>query len=241
MIGLVPPGGGGYSFFARQHVVGIACYTSFGLGPQKSMKNGICDPKLHNKYCILQYVIFSATISYMRPFNGIKPQDIVLLLKLVVLGEEKWRHVDLVSSLGLSQAEISFSLNRCRTVGFLDSAKKKVMRGALLEFLLHGLKYVFPARPGPVSRGMPTAHSAAPLAGRIISSESDIYVWPSDTGKARGQAIEPLYRSVPQAAGKDAALYELLALVDAVRAGRAREQAMAAQELERRLGGKALK
>jgi hypothetical protein len=172
----------------------------------------------------------------MRSFNGIKPQDIVVLLKLVALGEEPWRHVDLVSSLGLSQTEISFSLNRCRTVGFLDSAKKKVMKAALLEFLVHGLKYVFPVRPGAVSRGMPTAHSAAPLAGRVIVSDSDMYVWPSDTGKTRGQAIAPLYKNVPQAAGKDPALYELLALVDAVRAGRAREQVLAAQELERRLG-----
>lgn len=172
----------------------------------------------------------------MRPFNGIKPQDIAVLLKLVVLGEKKWRHVDLVAALGLSQTEISFALNRCRTVGFLDSTKKKVMKAALLEFLVHGLKYVFPARPGPISRGIPTAHSAAPLAGRIISSDTDMYVWPSDKGRACGQAIEPLYPKAPLAAEKDAELYELLALVDAIRAGRAREQALAGRELETRLG-----
>ena len=173
----------------------------------------------------------------MRAFNGIKPQDIVILLKLVVMGDEKWRHVDLVSSLGLSQTEISFALNRCRTVGFLDSEKKKVMKGALLEFLVHGLKYVFPARPGAVSRGMPTAHSAPPLADKIVAADSDMYVWPSDNGNARGQAIEPLYANVPRAAEQDRDLYALLALVDAIRAGRAREQSLAATELERRLGG----
>ncbi|MBI5743535.1 MAG: hypothetical protein HY952_03190 [Elusimicrobia bacterium] len=172
----------------------------------------------------------------MRPFNGIKPQDIAILLKLVALGDKKWRHVDLVAALCLSQTEISFALNRCRTVGFLDSAKKKVMKTALLEFLVHGLKYVFPARPGPVSRGMPTAHSAAPLASRIVSSDADMYVWPSDRGRARGQAIEPLYPKAPLAAEKDAELYELLAIVDALRAGRAREQALAVRELETRLG-----
>jgi len=172
----------------------------------------------------------------MRSFTGIKPQDIAILLKLVSLGDRKWRHIDLVASLGLSQTEISFSLNRCRTVGFLDSAKKKVMKVALLEFLVHGLKYVFPAQPGPVSRGMPTAHSAAPLAGRIIASDTDMYVWPSDKGRSRGQAIAPLYPKAPLAAEKDAELYELLALVDAIRAGRAREQALAIKELEARLG-----
>lgn len=172
----------------------------------------------------------------MRNFNGIKPQDIVILLKLISLGEKKWRHVDLVAALGLSQAEISFALNRCRTVGFLDSTKKKVMKAALLEFLVHGLKYVFPARPGPLSRGLPTAHSAAPLSKNIVASAEDMYVWPYEHGRARGQSIEPLYQKAPLAAEKDAELYELLALVDAVRAGRAREQALAVKELEARFG-----
>ena len=111
-----------------------------------------------------------------------------------------------------------------------------VMKAALLEFLVHGIKYVFPARPGLLLRGMPTAHSAPPLAGRIISSEDDIYVWPYDNGTVRGQAIFPLYDKVPQAAEKDKALYELLALVDAIRAGQARERTIAASELEKRLG-----
>lgn len=172
----------------------------------------------------------------MRSFNGIKPQDIAILLKLVSLGDKKWRHVDLVAALGLSQAEISFALNRCRTVGFLDSAKKKVMKAALLEFLVHGLKYVFPARTGPISRGLPTAHSAAPLAGKIVAPAEDMYVWPYENGRIRGQSIEPLYEKAPQAAEKDKVLYELLALVDAIRAGRARELAMAVRELEARLG-----
>lgn len=82
---------------------------------------------------------------------------------------------------------------------------------------------------------MPTAHSAAPLAKRIVSSDADMYVWPSDKGRARGQTIEPLYLKAPLAAEKDTELYELLALVDAVRAGRAREQALAVRELETRL------
>lgn len=172
----------------------------------------------------------------MRPFNGIKPQDIAILLKLVALGDKKWRHMDLVSALGLSQGEISFALNRCRTVGFLDSTKKKVMKAALLEFLVHGLKYVFPARPGPISRGLPTAHSAAPLAGKIVAPSDDMYVWPYENGRSRGQAIEPLYEKAPQAAEKDKELYELLALVDAIRTGRAREQAMAIKEFEAHLG-----
>ena len=56
-------------------------------------------------------------------------------------------------------------------------------------------------------------------------------------GKARGYAFSPLYKTVPEAAALDARLYELLALVDAVRDGQAREAALAVRELQRRLRG----
>ena len=171
----------------------------------------------------------------MRPFNGIKPQDIVIMLKLVGFGEQRWRHIDLADSMGLSQTEISFALDRCKTVGFIDSSKKKVMKSALLEFLSHGLKYVFPAKPGPICRGIPTAHCAPPLSNTIVSSDDDRYVWPWDEGKVRGQAIEPLYPNAPLAAKNDRKLYEFLALVDAIRVGRAREKILAIKELEARL------
>ena len=117
----------------------------------------------------------------------------------------------------------------------LDSSKKHVVWPSLLEFILHGLKYVFPAEPGPLCRGMPTAHSAPPLSGQIVSSENDQYVWPSNEGEVRGQAIEPIYESVPKAARKDPQLYEMLALIDALRVGRARERKIAVEELTRRL------
>ena len=146
--------------------------------------------------------------------------------------------MDLSVELGLSQTEVSFALERCRASGFLDEAKKRVNRSALLEFLLHGLKYVYPAQPGSLCRGMPTAHSSPPLSKRIVSDPHDQYVWPYGDGKMRGQAVEPLYESVPLAAEKDPSLHELLALVDALRVGRARERAIAAEVLEERIGPK---
>lgn len=174
----------------------------------------------------------------MRVLQGIKPQDILVLLKLCLWQERKWRHVDLALELGLSQTEVSFALERCRASGFLDQAKKRVIRSALLEFLVHGLKYVYPVQPGSLCRGMPTAHSAPPLSKRIVSDEHDQYIWPYSEGDMRGQAIEPLYESVPHAAAKDPQLHALLALVDALRVGRAREKAIAAEELEERIGPK---
>ena len=60
-------------------------------------------------------------------------------------------------------------------------------------------------------------------------------VWPHKNGSMRGIAFYPLYPSVPEAAGRNPALYELLALFDAVRGGSARERALALELLEARL------
>jgi hypothetical protein len=84
-------------------------------------------------------------------------------------------------------------------------------------------------------RGIPTAHSAEPLKSMLMVNPDDVYVWATPNGKVRGQAIQPLYRSVPQAITDDPQLYELLCLVDALRVGRVREQKIAASELIKRL------
>lgn len=174
----------------------------------------------------------------MRTLQGIKPQDILILLKLCLLREQPWRHVDLAMDLGLSQTEISFALERCRHSGLLDSSKKRVLKTPLMEFLEYGLKYVYPVQPGAISLGIPTAHSAPPLSARIRADADDQYVWPYAGGQVRGQGITPLYDSIPFAALNDPQLHELLALVDALRVGRARERGIAIEELEKRIGPK---
>lgn len=171
----------------------------------------------------------------MRSAPGLKPQDVLVLLKMAASRDRSWRLVDLAQELGLSLSEVSMGLERAKRVRLIDNSKKKLVWPSLLEFILHGLKYVYPAEPGPICRGMPTAHSAPPLSNEIVSEENDQYVWPSGSGSVRGQAIEPLYESVPQAAGKDPELHQLLALVDALRVGRARERQLAGEELKRRL------
>jgi hypothetical protein len=107
---------------------------------------------------------------------------------------------------------------------------------ALEEFLIHGVRYAFPAEEKAMTRGMPTAWAAPPLAGELAgASDAPPPVWPDPHGEVRGMAVAPLYRSVPQAARLDAALYELLALVDAIRIGRARERKLAETMLRSRL------
>ncbi len=170
----------------------------------------------------------------MRSQQGLRPQDVLVLLKLAVSKGKEGRQVDLGKELGLSQFEVSMALERARRSGFIDPAKKRINRSALEEFVIHGLKYVYPAEPGAMCRGIATSHSAPPLSKQIVSNE-DQYVWPHGDGDLRGQAIAPIYDSVPYAAKRDPALYELLALIDALRVGRAREKQIAIEELKRRL------
>jgi DNA-binding Lrp family transcriptional regulator len=162
-----------------------------------------------------------------------KPQDILLLLKVICLKNAEWTQLPISEALGMSQSEVSEAVKRCKYTGLLDVDGKKVMRLALMEFLEYGIRYVYPQKPGPIVRGVPTAHSAPPLNSTIVSTED--YVWPYAKGTVRGQSILPLYSSVPSAALRDPALYELLAMVDALRVGRSRERSLALAELKKRV------
>lgn len=169
----------------------------------------------------------------------LKPQDVVVLLKLVALGPEPWTFQRLAVELSLSQSEVHAGVRRALSARLMTSATSasgRPVRAALLEFLVHGVKYAYPPARGELTRGVPTGYAAPPLSKVIVGSSDPPPVWPFREGTVRGHAFAPLYRTVPQAALRDAALYELLALVDAIRDGRARERRLAAEALESRLG-----
>lgn len=84
-------------------------------------------------------------------------------------------------------------------------------------------------------RGACRRHAAPPLNGQIAADSDLLPVWPDPEGDVRGVTLEPLHRAAPKAARKDSALYEILALIDALRDGRARERQLAETELSARL------
>lgn len=168
----------------------------------------------------------------MKKHNGMRPQDVVVLLKIAAK-KQPWQMKDLAVELMISNSEISESINRSVQAGLIAADKKTLMIGALLEFLHHGLKYVYPQYPGAIIRGIVTAHSANPLKKLIHSNDDYVWSWPE--GNVRGQSIQPLHPSVPAACLKDQELYELLALTDALRIGKKREQEIAFKELEKKL------
>ena len=162
-----------------------------------------------------------------------RPQDIVILLEIVTMHRDDWHLKDLANSLAISNSEISESLERSVYADLIDFEKQNVYRGNLLDFLIHGMKYVFPARAGILTRGIPTAHSH-PFMHAFISSKQ-AYVWPAASGTVLGQAVEPFYANQVKAVTKDEELYQLLALLDVIRVGKLREKAVAEKELKERL------
>ncbi|MBP9070385.1 MAG: hypothetical protein KBG47_12815 [Bacteroidia bacterium] len=157
----------------------------------------------------------------MRKHNGMRPQDIAILLKIISINDPDWHLVKLSNALHISISEISESLNRSRLAHLIDHKKKNVSRQSLMEFLEHGIRYVFPQEPGAVVRGIPTAHSHPTIRNNFVSEM--VYVWPSSKGKIMGQMIEPLYAKQVAAVDEDDMYYKLLSLVDLVRVGKVRE------------------
>jgi hypothetical protein len=168
----------------------------------------------------------------------LKPQDVVLALKLVAQGSSAWTQPELARSLHISASEVNHGLQRLAACHLFNVRERRVIRASLLEFLAGGLRYVFPAELGLVGEGMPTAFSIGPLAAKLRLGDEDVVVWEESkkkAGRVRGRVIEPLYPTVPLAAAEDPLLHEYLALADTLRIGRARERALARDELAKRL------
>lgn len=168
----------------------------------------------------------------------LKPQDVVILLKLVVLGSKPWTYQRLAVELSISQSEVHAGVRRAVAARLMNDETTTNGRPnypALREFLIHGVRYAYPPKRGGLTRGMPTGYAAAPLNKLIAPSSDPPPVWPYAEGTVRGLSLEPLYPSVPAAAARDPKLYELLALVDAMRDGRARERNFAVKEFEVRV------
>ena len=170
----------------------------------------------------------------MKKHSGMRPHDIVILLKIASKGKQSWYMKDLAFELEISGSELSESINRSVIAGLISSDKKSLNKLAVLDFLISGLRYVYPQQAGAMVRGIGTAHSAPPLNGKIVSEE--IFVWPFSEGNKQGQAIEPLHPNLPAACLKDSKFYELVALTDAIRVGKVRERKMAIEMIKERMG-----
>ena len=169
----------------------------------------------------------------------LKPQDLLVALKLLVIGPSLMEHTfaSVAASLGLSVSETHAAAKRavrCRllsSIGHPATHRGSLPRASkvhLTKFIENGLPYVFPAETGATATGMPTSLGAAPLRDALVVGSGELVpVWPCRSESVRGITLKPLYRSCPEAAANDAVLYRLLALVDAIRDDGTRQRQVA--------------
>ncbi len=167
----------------------------------------------------------------------LKPQDLAIALKLVALRGERLPFRELGQAMRLSQFEAHAATQRLLASKLIVRVEDDIrpVVAALELFILYGAPYAFPPVRGEMTIGFPTAYGASPLNTKVMFSSENPPVWPHPEGTHRGPALQPLYPNLPSAGQDDKALYELLALVDAIRIGQARERELAAGLLRERL------
>ena len=171
----------------------------------------------------------------------LKPQDCIILLKLLANPDRKWSQRQLAKTLCISLSEINAGIKRLLEAGLLrkteESGEFIPIIATAEEFLISGLKYLFPGKLGEYTRGMPTGIGAPLFHDKISLGNDPVPVWPDALGEQKGVALPPVHPSVPRALREypDQKFYELLVLVDVIRSGRARERNMAIQLLKDRL------
>ena len=173
-----------------------------------------------------------------NPQIVLRPQDLLVLLRLTLAEDKAPSYAALAADLGLTASAVHAAVKRAVAAQLArkDAAgRPRVLLEPLRLFVQHGARYCFPATRGGVTRGVPTAQATAPLNADIVSPTADLPpVWPHKDGSVRGEALHPLYPSVPDAALRNPALHELLALFDAIRGGSLRERALAIKTLDER-------
>lgn len=168
---------------------------------------------------------------------SLKPQDLAMAFKLVCLAGQKMPYVQLAQAMQMSQFEAHACITRLTSARLLTEVNgaPALVMPAFRPLVLQGAPYFFPAVRGEMTVGFPTAHAVEPLKSRLLFADELPPVWPHPDGPVRGSTLLPLYPKLPIAAQADPALYELLALFDALRMGQARERVLARALLEERL------
>ena len=135
----------------------------------------------------------------------LKPQDILILLKLVALNPAPWSYSELAKQLGMSASEVHAAIKRCLSAHLAIKQEQTITPNHrnLLEFLVHGMRYVFPPERGELTRGIATAYAAEPLKQQFAGSTEPPPIWPDAEGDTKGITLKPLYKSAPFAAKKD--------------------------------------
>ncbi len=165
----------------------------------------------------------------------LRPLDIVVALAIHDIAVAPWTYATLAGQIGISDSQAHTAVKRMVGAHLLDGVSRAIRARNLLEFIEHGIRYAFPVEPGPFTRGIPTGASAPPLDAFLRRDSTGELVWPDVLGTVMGQSITPLHPTVPTIAKTHPSFHQVLALVDALRLGGARERELAVKELRSRL------
>ena len=77
----------------------------------------------------------------------IKSQDVLVTLKLLASGGLHSPFSVLAKELGISASEANAAYHRAKQAGLISSERNDVIKSAVAEMLIHGLKYFIPVRP----------------------------------------------------------------------------------------------
>lgn len=165
----------------------------------------------------------------------VKDSDVYVLSGLLA-HEGAWSYRSLAERLRVPHPAVQRALERAKGADLFSVERREVHLPHFEEFALHALRFVVPARLGPLTAGVPAAWAAEPMAGAIRSSgDEPPPVWSFALGRVRGQAIEPLHPAAPEAVENWPELGEVLALLDSLRAGDARVRKVAGDFLSKML------
>ena len=123
-----------------------------------------------------------------NPQLVLRPQDLVVLLRLALDQAPAPTYAALGAELGITASEAHAAVERAVAARLAirnSDGKPQVLRSSLRQFLQHGARYCFPASQGGLTRGVPTGYAASPLKEQIRLGNDPPPVWPSKNGTAR--------------------------------------------------------
>lgn len=133
-----------------------------------------------------------------------KPQDILVAFKILILQTSNWTQAFLATELGISQSEISRSLQRLSLSALFQRQTRTIDAQKLLDFLQFGAPCVFHIKP------MGAMGSSTRFSIEVQNDEHlDITLhwgWSTPEGLSSVHSYEPLWKSLPVACERDESL-----------------------------------
>lgn len=151
----------------------------------------------------------------VRQNRIIKPQDVVILGK--ILSEKVWpSQKEIGDSLKISQAEISHALKTLDQIGLINLSTKKINQLAVIEFITHALKFIYPIEKKGTGRGILIGPSSLTFKGKVQPDEYN-YIWPDPNGESKGIIVTPLIPELSSCVKENEKLFTYLNVIEIFR------------------------